>query len=40
MSTEKNMQKEEAQRIIRALTEELKEHNYRYYVLNNPTISD
>ena len=34
------MQKEEAQRIIRALTEELKEHNYRYYVLNNPTISD
>jgi len=30
----------EAQDKIIALTEELKEHNYRYYVLNQPSISD
>jgi DNA ligase (NAD+) len=30
----------EAQNKIQALTEELKEHNYNYYVLAQPTISD
>ncbi len=25
---------------IKALREELREHNYNYYVLDNPTISD
>lgn len=34
------MNKEEAKRKITALTEELNQHNYRYYVLSSPTISD
>ncbi len=34
------MTKEEAKRRIEQLTEELKEHNYRYYVLAQPAISD
>lgn len=34
------MQKEQAIQRIHQLTEELNRHNYNYYVLDNPTISD
>ena len=34
------MENSEAQQRIEALTRELQEHNYRYYVLAQPTISD
>ncbi len=34
------MQIAEVQAKIQALSAELKEHNYRYYVLAEPTISD
>ncbi|MCL2041691.1 MAG: hypothetical protein FWG84_06605 [Bacteroidales bacterium] len=34
------MTKEETKAQIDALTKELQEHSYRYYVLNEPTISD
>ena len=30
----------EAQHKIQALSTELEQHNYNYYVLDNPTISD
>ncbi|RMG80021.1 MAG: NAD-dependent DNA ligase LigA [Bacteroidetes bacterium] len=33
-------EKEIAKRRIKELTEQLREHNYRYYVLNQPVISD
>jgi DNA ligase (NAD+) len=36
----KNMDKKEAQQIIGQLRKELEEHNYNYYVLNQPVISD
>jgi DNA ligase (NAD+) len=36
----RNMNKEQALQKIRELTEELNEHNYRYYVLAQPLISD
>ncbi len=34
------MNREESKQKIQALTEELREHNYRYYVLSEPLISD
>lgn len=34
------MQKEEAKLRIEALSKELEQHNYNYYTLSNPTISD
>ncbi|MFM1876958.1 MAG: NAD-dependent ligase LigA, partial [Bacteroidota bacterium] len=34
------MTKEEAKNRIAALSKELDEHNYRYYVLSEPSISD
>ena len=34
------MNREEAQKYIKQLQKELTEHNYKYYVLNQPTISD
>lgn len=34
------MKKEEARRKIEELTEKINEHNYRYYVLSQPVISD
>lgn len=34
------MQKEEAKQRIEQLTKELEQHNYNYYTLSNPTISD
>ena len=34
------MDKKEAQNKINRLRKELEEHNYNYYVLNQPTISD
>lgn len=34
------MKKEEAQNRISALSQELNEHNYKYYVLSEPSISD
>ncbi len=36
----KNMTREDAEERIRILTEELNEHNYRYYVLSEPVITD
>ncbi|MBQ8688085.1 MAG: NAD-dependent DNA ligase LigA [Ruminococcus sp.] len=34
------MQKEEAKKRIEALSRELEMHNYRYYILNDPSVSD
>ena len=34
------MNKEEAKDRIEALTEEINNHNYNYYVLDNPVIED
>ena len=34
------MTKEEAKNKIEDLSQELRTHNYNYYVLSNPTISD
>ena len=34
------MTKEEARERIAALSEELEQHNYNYYILAKPTISD
>src|SRR5689334_22352838 len=34
------MTKDQAKKRIQKLTEEINEHNYKYYVLDNPTISD
>ena len=34
------MEKEAAKQRIKVLTKELKEHNYRYYVLSQPLITD
>jgi NAD-dependent DNA ligase len=34
------MEREAAARRIKQLSEELEEHNHRYYVLAKPTISD
>ena len=35
-----NMTDSEAKKRIETLTSELQQHNYNYYVLSNPTISD
>src|ERR1041385_2867599 len=34
------MTKEQAQKRIEKLSEDINEHNHKYYVLDNPTISD
>ena len=34
------MNKQEAQKEIKKLAQAVEEHNYRYYVLNDPVISD
>src|SRR5690554_144405 len=40
LTQSKSMQSEEAAKKIKTLTEELRQHNYAYYVEDNPVISD